>query len=204
MDVTLCDLLPSIFLRPDEDPDKVVQPIIEAFCNFERDVIKPLIREHSLITSLDDTRAIDLILKNLGNPMPFVELTESQKRRLARALVPMYKKKGTADGIELSILFFTQLTARVIDFAASPEESWVLGESELGTETFLSAGLTSIELFTFLVEFDECLTDIQEQQVGQLIEFMKPGWTRHVIIECLDPAGATLPIIEGFESPTWQ
>lgn len=203
MELTLCDILPPVLRRPDEDPDNVIQPILDAFCDFEVEVLNPAIVNMSKITSIDDTPEIDLVLKNLGNPMPFIDLTESQKRRLARALIPMYRKKGTEEGIELTILFFTQLTANVVDFASGGADEWVLGESELGEETFLSPGLTSIDLFTFLVEFDECLTIIQEEQVEQIIEFMKPDWTRHIIHDCLNPVTATLPIIEGFEDVTW-
>ena len=203
MELTLVDILPPVMRRPDNDPDNVIQPILDAFTGFEVEVLNPAIRDMSKITSIDDTPEIELVLKNLGNPMPFVDMTESQKRRLARSLIPMYRKKGTANGIELAILFFTQLTANVVDFASGGADEWVLGESELGLETFLSPGLTSQNLFFFLVEFDECLTIIQAEQVEQIIEFMKPGWVSHTIRDCLNPTTATLPIIEGFESATW-
>lgn len=187
MELTLCDILPAVFRRPDEDPDNVIQPILDAFCEFEVEVLNPAIVNMSKITSIDDTPEIDLVLKNLGNPLPFINLTETQKRRLARSLIPMYRKKGTAEGIELAILFFTQVAANVVDFASGGADEWVLGESELGLETFLSPGLTSLDLFTFLVEFDDCLTATQLEQVEQIIEFMKPGWCAHVIIDCLNP-----------------
>lgn len=197
-----CDILPPMFRLPDEDPNYVFTPIFDAFCEMEVEIIKPAIVDLSNITNIDETRAIDIILTNLGNPFPFFILTESQKRSLARALVPMYRKKGTEVGIEQAILFFLGLTAEVIDFT-SGDDMWILGESELGIDTFLGPGTEGSDLFFFIVEFDECLTPDQIDQAERIIDFMKPGWTHYLIVDCLSPTTLTLPLIEGFEHPSW-
>ncbi len=201
-ELKFCDLLPPQFRLPEEDPNFVFTPIFNAFCEMETELIKPAIVDLSNITNIDKTRAIDIILTNLGNPFPFFILTESKKRSLARTLVPMYRKKGTAVGIEQALLFFLQHTARVVDFS-DPGDVWVLGESELGEDTFLAPSTEGPELFFFVVEFDVCLTDVEKDQATRVIDFMKPGWTSYVIIDCINPPIPTLPLVEGFEDSSW-
>lgn len=195
-ELTLCQILPPQFRSPEEDPNYVITPILDAFCEMDVELIKAAIADLSNITNIDLSRAIDIILTNLGNPFPFFELSESQKRSLARALVPMYRKKGTEAGIEQAILFFLGLTCEVIDFS-SGEDVWILGESELGEDTYLAPSIDGSDLFFFVVEFYDSLSAEQKDQAERIIDFMKPGWTHYVIIQ------PTLPLIEGFEDPSW-
>ena len=199
---TLCDILPPQFRKPDEDPNFVITPIFDAFCEMENEFIKAAIVDLSNITNIELTREIDIILTNLGNPFPFFILSESQKRSLARALVPMYRKKGTEPGIEQAILFFLGLINEVVDFTGE-DDRWILGESKLGLDTFLAPGTSGSDLFFFVVVFEECLTDEQKEKAERIIDFMKPGWTHYVIRDCDNPATATFPIIEGFEDQSW-
>lgn len=201
-ELKLCDILPPQFRLAEEDPNFVITPIFEAFCAIEVEIIKPEIVDLSNITNIDESRAIDIILTNLGNPFPFFILTESQKRSLARALVPMYRKKGTEEGIEQAVLFFLGLVCEVVDFT-SEDDMWLLGESELGEDTYLAPSVEGADLFFFIVEFDECLTIQQTEQAVRVIDFMKPGWTHYIITDCLNPTTLTLPLIEGFEHPSW-
>ncbi len=203
MGLKFCDLIPGSMRRPDEDPDLLVQPILDAFCAYEVSTLRPAIESAAELNNIDETRAIEFVLKSLGNPMPFIELTAAQSRRLARALVPMYRKKGTADGIELALLTFLQETAVVIDFAQSSTVSWILGESKLGISTILNPDPQSPNLFRFVVEFDEILNVAQFAQAAQIIEFMKPAWCTYVINDGLNPTTASLPLIEGFEDVSW-
>ena len=201
--LTLCDILPPVFRLPNEDPNYVITPILDAFCSIDVEILQPAIADVSRITSIEFTRAIDILLINLGNPFPFIEMTEIQKRRLARSLIPIYRLKGTAKGIEQAILFFLRLVVNIVDFAQQSEELWVLAESELGQTTVLSPGIESPDLFTFLVEFDECITENERDQAEKIIDFIKPGWTKYFIIDCINPEIRTLPLVEGFEHPSW-
>jgi phage tail-like protein len=201
--LTFCELLPPQFIDPEQDPNYVFRSIFEAFCEFDTEVVRKEILNFSDIVNIEKTRIIDILLRNLGNPFPIATMTEDQKRRLARSLIAIYRRKGTATGIEQAILFFTSLIAKVIDFAEDESETWILGESELGVGTVLTPGSESPDLFTFLVEFDECLTDQEMENVEKIIDFMKPGWTKHYIIECLNPTTLELPLIENFEDSSW-
>lgn len=200
--LTFCELLPPQFLDPEQDSNYVFRPIFEAFCEFDTDVVRKEIKNFSDIVNIDKTRIIDILLRNLGNPFPIQAMTEDQKRRLARTLIAIYRRKGTEAGIEQAILFFLSLVCEVVDFS-DDDDVWILGESELGEDTFLGPGTSGEYLFYFIVEFDECLTDEQIAEARKIIDFMKPGWTWYDIIECQDPASPTFPIIEGFEHSSW-
>lgn len=59
---------------------------------------------------------LDLILKQLGNPVALDVLTVAQKRTLCAVLVKIYKIKGTIPGIVAAIKFFVGLPAQVSNF----------------------------------------------------------------------------------------
>jgi phage tail-like protein len=200
--LTFCELLPPQFLDPEQDPNYVFRPIFEAFCEFDTEVVREEIKNFSDIVNIEKTRIIEILLRNLGNPFPIQDMTTDQKRRLARTLIAIYRRKGTEAGIEQAILFFLSLICEVVDFS-DDEDVWILGESELGEDTFLGPGTSGEYLFYFLVVFEECLDDEQLQRARDIIDFMKPGWTRYDIIDCDNPASPTFPIFEGFEHPSW-
>ena len=80
---------------------------------------------------LCDDATIDAMLYDLGNPFSWtdLELTLQQKRKLVRYLVPIYKLKGTATGIEAVVLFLLGKIVHVVDFLAV---GWKLGVDALG------------------------------------------------------------------------
>lgn len=199
---TIRDFLPRFFSLPEQDPNVVLRPYIEAFVTFHEDTVTPEIVQLSRMVSIDHTREIDNLLANLGNPFPIANFTEEEKRRLAHALFSIYKQKGTAVGIEQAILYFTGVPCVVVDFADDSDNGWILGISQLGFDTFLNASPDSIDLFTFLIEFSPCLTDEQKELVEIIVAFMKPGWTRHIVRDCLNTFD--FPLIEEFEDDSWQ
>lgn len=75
--------------------------------------------------------ALDGMLYDLGNPFAWEALTLSaaQRRKLVTYLVEIYRGKGTAVGIEQTILFLLGVTARVVPYQA---EGWTLGVDLLG------------------------------------------------------------------------
>lgn len=202
--MTLRDLLPEAFNDPAEDPNYVIAPILEAFTTFEADEIKPQVVALSHIVDIDTTNDIDLLLLNLGNPFNFV-LDTAKKRALARALIAVYRLKGTREGIISAIRFFTGYEATIFD-STDVVALWELGRDRLGVETYLGAGRDSMSLFTFVVQFQACVwtlypDDLQlRAQIDAIVEFMKPGWTRHYLVDCLE---VDVPFYEGYEGEGW-
>jgi phage tail-like protein len=69
---------------------------------------------------LDPDRAptafLDAMLADLGNPFRFADIFENDKRLLAQMLVPLYKLKGTAPGIQDAIRFFMGFDSQLLLF----------------------------------------------------------------------------------------
>lgn len=88
-----------------------------------------------------DTAPIDfvtLILAQLGNPFKHYPLTDIQKRKLAKLLIPMYNQKGLGKekGIVTAARFLLGMEVEIIDPHAHPEDGWHVGESEIGLSTY--------------------------------------------------------------------
>lgn len=128
---------------------------------------------------------VDLILRDLGNPFPF-ELAARGKRRLAGALVDMYRQKGTAAGIRNAVRFFlgVHVTA-IVSFAA---ETMILGASELGVDWVLGPS-ERFARYAFDVHVDRVLTDAERRQLRAIVEYLKPAHTHFVdLVEPFPPA----------------
>ena len=119
---------------------------------------------------------IDAILADLGNPFAF-DLTLIQKRKLAKVLVRIYKLKGTEPGIVTTLRFFLGVESDLIEF--NDEDTWVLGDDELGVETFLGTG-DQASLYSFDVEVDRELADEERRLLREIVDYMKPGHTHHI------------------------
>jgi len=88
-----------------------------------------------------DTAPIDfveMILSQLGNPFDDYPLTDTQKRKLAKLLIPMYNQKGLGKekGIVTAARFLLNMELEIIDPHAYPEDGWHVGESEIGLSTY--------------------------------------------------------------------
>lgn len=110
---------------------------------------------------------LDLMLADLGNPFPF-ELTEAQKRALTQTLVIIYRRTGTAAGLEQAIRFFVRVEATVVPHYLN---SWILGVSELGVDTVL--GGFGAGLYSFDVEVEQPLDAWQVEAIAWLADRMK-------------------------------
>lgn len=128
---------------------------------------------------------LDAMLQDLGNPFRF-DLSESDKRRLLRVLVLMYRQKGTERGVKNVVRFFLGLECDVIPFT---EDGWLIGVSLLGESTILNPG-SSWSLYAFDVEVYVTLTDEQRARLRALVEYMKPSHTHFVSI--IEPGAVTL------------
>jgi phage tail-like protein len=122
---------------------------------------------------------IDALLMDLGNPFRF-DLTLIQKRRLASIIVAAYKQMGTKAAIINLARFFLQITVTVTAWA---DDTWVIGESELGVDTDLGPSGDNgwRELYTFTVESTTVLTEEQRRWLGQIVDEVKPHHTHYEI-----------------------
>lgn len=121
---------------------------------------------------------LDLMLADLGNPFAF-DLDETDKRRLLRVLVDMYRLKGTIPGITQVVLFFLGLSI-TIDAFNTTATGWLLGESDLGDASLWPG--TVADLYSFQVVSPVVLTDTQRDQLREIVEYMKPAHTHLVAI----------------------
>lgn len=122
--------------------------------------------------------ALDHMLIGLGKPKEFdvFDLTVEDKRRLIRVLVDVYRQKGTAVGIINVVRFFLGLEVTIRSFLS---EGWILGEDELGEDTYLAPS-SSRERYSFEVVSPVVLTEEQRDRIEILVEYMKPAHTHHV------------------------
>lgn len=151
------------------------------FSNILNEVVAWLLADvDSWVDVFDIDRApeefIDAMLLDLGNPFAF-DLTLNQKRKLAKVLVRIYKLKGTETGIVTVLRFFLGVESELIEF--NDEDTWVLGDDELGLETFLGTD-DQASLYSFDVEVDRVLTEEERRLLRQIVDYMKPGHTHHV------------------------
>lgn len=119
---------------------------------------------------------VDAMLEDLGNPFAF-DLTLNQKRKLVKVLVSIYKLKGTEPGIVSVLRFFLGVESNLIEF--NDEDTWVLGDDELGIETFLGTS-DQASIYSFDVEVDRELTEEERRLLREIVDYMKPGHTHHV------------------------
>lgn len=164
-------MLPAHLRRSDTSGD------LRAFIRCLQAAIDLLLAEQDRWLDIIDLRwapeaYLDLLLADLGNPFPFA-LDAISKRRLASALVAMYRLKGTAQGIEQVLRFFAGLEVRVVPHLAVGAR---LGRARLGRDFRLGSG-ERYHRYAFDVVMDRILTDDERRQVRWLVEYMKPAHT---------------------------
>ena len=125
---------------------------------------------------------LDAILCDLGNPFNF-DLTLNRKRKLADLLPDIYKQRGTEEGIQNLARFF--LGIEISNIEIWNEDSWILGESELGIDTDLAPG-SGANLYTFVVQVDQELTVEEERILTELIKQTKVAHEHLIIVEPSD------------------
>ncbi len=121
---------------------------------------------------------VEVILEHLGNPFAF-DLDLNRQRKLALVLVPIYKLKGTEPGICNALRFFLALECEIDEYNDSPDDTWVLGDSELGVGSIL--GLEdSRARYSFDVIVDRSLATAELSVLEQIVDYMKPPHTHHI------------------------
>jgi phage tail-like protein len=108
---------------------------------------------------------IDAMLFDLGNPFVWttLSLTALQRRKLVRALVPIYRLKGTALGIEGACRLLLGIEVRCVDYTS---DTWCLGFDALG-----------------MGEIAEVLAGYAEPY-----NLSAPGWPKHLHVKIDDGA----------------
>ena len=135
---------------------------------------------------------LDCMLDDLGNPFDF-DLTVTDKRRLIRILVSIYKQKGTSPGIVNVVRFFLGIEVVVNSFSA---EGWELGIDELGGSGVGEEGTailgpgTSFGLYSFEIAAPIILTQEQRDRITDIANYMKPAHTH--LIQIVEPETPTV------------
>lgn len=185
-DFTLLDLIPDMNQNEDESDDlkKFIACLQEVtdllLCDIDHwvDILDP---------DLAPERYVDAMLADLGDPFNF-DLSDVDKRRLIRVLVPIYQQKGTDPGIINAIRFFVgvEVTISVPAF----DGIWDLGTSELGVGTWLSTSDIGSRLGFYVVS-PVPLTAAQRDQITTIVKYMKDARTHFLGI--IEPALPDVP-----------
>lgn len=131
---------------------------------------------------------VDAMLVDLGNPFRFA-LTLTDKRRLIRILLDIYRAKGTAVGIVNAVRFFLGVEVEV-EPLNDPLGQWQLGEDELGIDTYLAPSDLYL-IYSFRIVAPYVLTAEQRVRVREIAQYMRPAH-EHLVeiqepVEVIDP-----------------
>ncbi len=183
---SLIDMVPDLNVAEDETGDlarfvAVIQEVVDLLlCDVDRWV-------EIIDVDLAPEPFVDAMLFDLGNPFEF-DLTLIDKRRLARLLVPIYRQKGTADGIVNAIRFFLGIETTLVYPAFG--DVWTLGVDLLGIGSFLGTSDAAAR-YSYRIVSPVLLTDEQRSQMLRIARYMHPAH-EHVSIE-EPPPPPTIP-----------
>jgi phage tail-like protein len=134
-------------------------------------------------------RFVDQMLIDLGNPFE-CPLTDIEKRKLVKLLIPIYLQKGTCNGIVNVVRFLLNLEGIDCDeynCTEEPDETttcvWTLGESFLPDDASPDDGDTILGtsvpylLYSFKIKSDTILTEDQRNKIKIIVDYMKPAHT---------------------------
>jgi len=144
---------------------------------------------------------IDAILCDLGNPFDFVELSDTDKRRLALILIEIYKGKGTEVGLIDAVRFLVGVEI-TLDIINAQTGFWVVGVSELGIDTELAPPTGSPLWYSFWIDSPVDLTDEQRDQILKIATYMKAAHEHILGIREPSTTDDTDPVYWNLEIPT--
>jgi hypothetical protein len=93
-------------------------------------------------------------------------------------MMKIFKKKGIEIGIEDTVSFFLGKTVNVIPWTGN-DDAWILGESELGFDTYLDPSKSFVR-YSFTIEHVDVLSDAEKAIINEIVEFSKPAHTHFV------------------------
>jgi phage tail-like protein len=194
----LIETLPFIVRRmDDEGTGDLAKFFIAVQEVFER-VLEDVDAFFPDLCEIDRARSefLDNILYDLGDPISHLfDLSTNEKRKLISLLVPMYREKGTCEGIINAVNTFLGLT--VTGCTAPWEATWKLhggsypstdvptgGPFELGKTTRLGPG-TDLERWSFWVTAPPTpvFTSDQLAKIAAIVEYMKPAGSHYLGIK---------------------
>lgn len=138
------------------DPDGVFA-LWKSMVDFVTTDMRSKIALFQEIVDPDTTPAqyLDIMLASLGNPFKKVFLTETQKRKLVKLLIPMYRQIGTARGIVNAVRFLTGIEVEILDPHADPNVGWQIGVSEIGLSTYAGGERIYCNILKWTEDLDE-------------------------------------------------
>lgn len=125
---------------------------------------------------------VDAMLLDFGNPFDF-DLTLTQKRKLAKTLMRIYRLKGTAKGIIDVVRFFLGIEVTIETFTGN---GWRIGYDKLSTKARRAVPNPAIigpgnhAIYSFRVLTNRILTAEQAEQIRTIATYMK-GAQEHLI-----------------------
>lgn len=148
------NLPPRIYHQ--NDPDEILV-LWKDLLGESSDSFRQAIIDYDQITD-PDTAPIDfveLMLAQLGSPFGDFPLTDLQKRKLVKLLIPMYNQKGLGKekGIVKAALFLLGFEVEIVDPHAYPEDGWHVGESEVGLSTYAGGRRLYCNILNWTEEF---------------------------------------------------
>jgi phage tail-like protein len=133
---------------------------------------------------------LDLMLRDLGNPFFFEDISENDKRLLTLALVRMYQLKGTDPGIQAAIKFFLGFESQIHPFRHSgsmlgkhsgPEAIVYPQVISLLNDSFVLGAGGPFD-FSVVVATTEAagreLTDSERRRIEKIVSVVKPAFAR--------------------------
>lgn len=182
----LIDMLPDVNVNEDDTDD------LKKFVGCYQETTDLLLCDVDHWTDILDPdiapeRFVDVMLRDLGNPFTF-DLSDVDKRRLIRVLVPIYQQKGTDPGIINAVRFFIGIEVSI--YVPSFDSVWTLGVSELGSGTWLGSSSLRDRLSFYIVS-PISLTQTQRDQITSIVNYMKDARTHFLGIQ--EPTLPTVP-----------
>lgn len=181
---------------PDENLEQDTSRDLERFLRVIDEPLQLLlcdVDEFTTIMDIDliDKRNLGALLDHLGVPFSFApSLSETDQRRLASILVDIYKRKGVEVAIEATVNFLLGFEIDIQPYL-DPGETWIMGESLLGVDTFLGPGTLFLR-YSFQVKTIEDLTETQRRRMIEIVNYMKPSHTHFVRIA--EPSTPDIPV----------
>lgn len=169
---------------PAFNKEKDVTQDLERFIKTLNETAQVLLHDVDRFGDLLDPMAmkddvVDVMLESLGNPLAFVGgLSLDKKRDLIPLLVPMYKLKGVAKGIEDAVTFFVGKDVTVVPWEL-PADTWTIGSSLLGFNTYVGPSKSYVR-YSFRLQHAEDLTDTDKSRIEEIVEFIRPAHTHFV------------------------
>lgn len=135
---------------------------------------------------------VEIMLAQLGNPFKQVVLTDTQKRKLVKYLIPIYRQIGIDYGIVNATRFLTGLEVQIADPHANSEDGWDVGVSEIGESTYVGGDPVYCNMLNWTEDFTQSDWVKTSLSVTPSSETAPSPWSGTVDSLDFSSAGATI------------